>query len=328
MASVFGVLRRRIITPSPSEVTVETRGFHDKNPAGREVLETVGKSFLTGLGDALETGSAERTDRRLDALPTRYKGFAYEGAAMGLALVDAMSLKGGRTERFLEGPGAPHVYMAYVGIGWAMARLPRPLWPRTDRLDPLLRWLVHDGYGFHQAYFHTDAHVRRRVRDGRAARYTGDGAYALRAADQGVGRALWFVGGTDVDRVAELVDSFAEGRRADLYAGVGLAATYAGGADADELRRLRGHAGEHAPHLAQGGSFAAEARIRAGLVVPHTEAASEVLCGMDAEKAARLARDLRPEAAGTEDPDRPWYEVWRSLLAEEFALRDGGGAHP
>nr|WP_116244165.1 DUF1702 family protein [Nocardiopsis sp. FIRDI 009] len=326
MASVIGVLRRRIITPKTTETTLEKRGFHDKGPAGRDVLETVGKSFLTGLGDALETGSAERTDERLAPLPARYKGFAYEGAAMGLALVDAMSLRGGRIRRFLEGPGAPHIYMAYVGIGWAMARLPRPLWPDTGHLDPLLRWLVHDGYGFHQAYFHTDEHVHRRAVDGRAAKYTGDGAYGLRAADQGIGRALWFVGGTDVDRVADLVGSFPWRRRADLYAGVGLAATYAGGADTDELHRLREHAGEHVHHLAQGGSFAAEARVRADLVVPHTETAARVLCGMDAEKAARLSRDLRPEASGPEDPARPHYEEWRARLVDEFALRDGGGA--
>nr|AGO97154.1 hypothetical enediyne protein [Streptomyces sp. CNT-179] len=326
MASVIGALRRRIITPKTTETTLETRGFHNKGPAGRDVLETVGKSFLTGLGDALETGSPERTDERLASLSTRYKGFAYEGAAMGLALVDAMSFKGGRIRRFLEGPGAPHVYMAYVGIGWAMARLPRPLWPDTGHLDPVLRWLVHDGYGFHQAYFHTDVYVHRRALDGRAAKHTGDGAYALRAADQGVGRALWFVAGTDVDRAADLVESFPARRRADLYAGVGLAATYAGGADDEELHRLRARAGEHVRHLAQGSSFGAEARVRAGLVVPHTEAATAVLCGMDAEKAARTSRDLRPESTGTEDPARPRYEEWRVRVADELVLRDGGGA--
>ncbi|WP_262391531.1 DUF1702 family protein [Nocardiopsis sp. CNR-923] len=208
-----------------------------------------------------------------------------------------------------------------------MARLPRPLWPGTGHLDPVLRWLVHDGYGFHQAYFHTGTHVHRRVRDGRAARYTGDGPYALRAADQGMGRALWFVGGTDPDRVAALIESFPEGRRADLYAGVGLAATYAGGADTDELRRLRDRAGRHGPHLAQGSAFGAEARIRAGLLVPHTETATGVLCGTDAETAARASRDLRPETLGAEDPERPWYEVWRARLADEFARREGGGAY-
>ncbi|MFD3688149.1 DUF1702 family protein [Nocardiopsis sp. NPDC058631] len=327
LSSVIGALRRRIITPNVSETKLETRGFHDKGPVGRSVLETVGESFLTGLGDAVETASPERTDERLSALATRYRGFAYEGAAMGFALLDGLSLKGGRTQRFLAGPGADHVYMAYVGIGWAMARLPWPLWPDTRRLDPLHRWLVHDGYGFHQAYFHTDKYVHGQARDARAARRTGDGAYALRAADQGIGRALWFVAGTDADQAARLVESFPAGRRSDLYSGLGLAATYAGGADEEELRRLRDLAGEHRWSLAQGSAFAAEARVRAGLVVPHTELGTSVLCGMEAEKAARLSRDLTPEGTGVgTGPARPRYEVWRAALADEFAQREGGGS--
>ncbi|WP_394350434.1 DUF1702 family protein [Nocardiopsis quinghaiensis] len=313
------------MTPKASETKLETRGFHDKGPEARRILETVGESFLTGLGDAVETGSPSATGQRLGALPERFRGFAYEGAAMGFALLDGLLPGSHRTDSFLRGPGDPHVYMAYIGIGWAMARLPRPLWPDTRRLDPLLRWLVHDGYGFHQAYFHTDRYVHRRERDERAARRTGDGPYALRAADQGIGRALWFVAGTDADRVAALVESFPEDRRPDLYAGVGLAATYAGGADEEELHRLRGHAGDHRHHLAQGSAFAAEARIRADLLAPHTETGARVLCGMDAEKAARFSRDLRPDASGPEpDPARPRYEVWRASLAAEFAQRDGG----
>ncbi|GAA1073513.1 DUF1702 family protein [Nocardiopsis metallicus] len=325
MATVWGALRRRVMTPNASETTVETRGFHDKGPQARQVLETVGESFLAGLGEAVETGSPAATDERLAALPVRYQGFAYEGAAMGFALLDGLLPGSRRTAAFLRGPGAAHVYMAYVGIGWAMARLPRPLWPDLSGLDPLLRWLVHDGYGFHQAYFHTDKYVHRQARDPRAARWTGDGAYALRAADQGIGRALWFVGGTDPDQVTGLVERFPASRRPDLYAGVGLAATYAGGADEAELHRLRERAGTHRGSLAQGGAFAAEARIRAGLLVPHTELGAAVLCGTDARSAARTSRELRPDAAGPDDDTAyPRYEVWRAALARELAPREGG----
>lgn len=320
MSNLAGALRRRLLMPNVSETRLETRGFHDKGPAGRDVLETVGESFLSGLGAAVETTSPTRTDQRLKALTKRYQGFAYEGAAMGFALLDGLLPGSRRTDAFLRGPGDPHIYMAYIGIGWAMARLPRPLWPDTHRLDPVLRWLVYEGYGFHQAYFHTEEHVHRRVRDHRVAKRTGDGAYALRAVDQGMGRALWFVAGTDVERVTGLVKTFSEERRPDLYSGVGLAATYAGGADEDELHRLRDGSGDQRWSLAQGSAFAAEARVRAGLVVPHTELGVSVLCGMDAEKAARISRDLSPQGRGPDtDPDRPWYEVWRTALAAELA---------
>jgi len=55
-------------------------------------------------------------------------------------------------------------------------------------------------------------------------------------SDQGIGRAMWFVGGTDVELVATMIDKFPDHRRADLYSGAGLAATYAGGAHEQELR--------------------------------------------------------------------------------------------
>lgn len=325
LATVMGALRRRVLTPDVSATRLKTRGFHDKGTWAREVLETVGESFLTGLGDAVETASPDVTDRRLSALPTRYRGFAYEGAAMGFTLLDGLLPGRHRTDAFLRGVGAPHVYMAYVGIGWGMARLPRFLWPDTRKLDPLLRWLVHDGYGFHQAYFHTERYVHGHARDDRAARWTGDGAYALRAADQGIGRALWFVGGTDVDQVTRLVEGFVDARRPDLYSGVGLAATYAGGASEEELRRLLDRAGEHRGSLAQGGAFAAEARVRPGLVVPHTELGTSVLCGTDAERAARVSRALRPDATIlAHDPLHPPYETWRAGIARELTSHEGG----
>lgn len=326
MSGVMGAFRRWAMTPNPGAVKLGTRGFHDKGADARAVLETVGESFLLGLGEAVESASPERTDARLREVDRRHRGFAYEGAAMGFALMDGLFPGTGRTRRFLDGPASDHVYMAYIGIGWAMARLPRPLWPDTRSLDPVLRWLVHDGYGFHQAYFHTEKYVHGKARDDRAAKATSDGVYALRAADQGVGRALWFVAGADPDIAVSLVETFPPERRADLYSGIGLAATYAGGAEEKELDRLRDGAREYRWNLAQGSAFAAEARVRAGLVLSHCEIATNVFCGTGVDKAARLCRELWPTVETPEsDPTRPRYELWRTLLADAFSQGGEGG---
>src|SRR5262249_30596908 len=155
----------------------------------------------------------------------------------------------GRTDhvtRFLGGRGNDHVYMVYVGVGWAMARVPRFRWRTLTAPDPLLRWLVLDGYGFHQAYFRTDRYVRGHYREPAFPWPRGGRAgYADRAMAQGIGRASWFVGGADPRVVADLLDRFPESRRADLYSGAGLAATYAGGADEPELCWFWDHAGQH-----------------------------------------------------------------------------------
>ncbi|MCI4061217.1 DUF1702 family protein [Micromonospora sp. R77] len=315
---VFGTLRRKILTPDVSETKLDVRGFHVKNPQARELLETIGASFLRGFGHAAEASDVSAAERELESVPFRFRGFAYEGAAMGFAVRDA--LRPGRPRyvpQLLAGRGDAHVYMAYVGVGWAMARLPRPLWSRLAAPDPLLRWLVLDGYGFHQAYFRTDRYVRRRYREENFP-WPGDdhGWYAGHAIDQGIGRALWFVGGTDPERVAQLIEAYPRERRADLWSGTGLAATYAGGADEDELRTLWERGAEYRPQLAQGSAFAAGARVRAGLLGPHTELATQIFCGMPAAQAQKVTDEALVDLP--EGGSVPSWEVWRQRISASF----------
>ncbi|MQS06056.1 DUF1702 family protein [Streptomyces alkaliphilus] len=317
MSTIFGTLRRRILTPSTSETKIETRGFHRKDRESGEQLERVGRTFLEGYGHAVEARSSAELEERLEAMPLTHRGFAYEGAGMGAVVHDALPGHGGRLRGLLEGRGRDHVYMVYVGIGWAMARLPKFLWPDVRGTDPLLRWLILDGYGFHQAYFRTGTYVRTPGVEHPFSWEGGSDSYAPKAIDQGIGRALWFVGGTDPDVVADLIAAYPAHRHGDLYAGTGLAATYAGAADADELRRLAERAGPHRHHLAQGSAFAAEARQKAGTTVPHTYLATRVLCGTTPERAARVCLDQMPVTG--DRVDLPAYEIWRRGIATEIA---------
>ncbi|OZM71926.1 enediyne biosynthesis protein [Amycolatopsis antarctica] len=323
MGKGLRALRRRILTPNVSETSLDVRGFHKKNPEAQELLENVGKMFLTGYAHAVEARSVVEAEEWLEEVPAPFRGFAYEGAGMGYAMLDGLPF--GHSHHVadcLAGRGDEHVYMVYVGIGWAMARLPRFRWPSADDFDPLLRGLILDGYGFHQAYFHTERYVYQQYQDP-AFPWPGDATreYSHHAIDQGIGRAMWFVGGTDAALVASMIDRFPESRRADLYAGTGLAATYAGGVEQEELHVLRDRAGTWRPQLAQASAFAAEARVRAGLLVPHTPVATGVLCGTTPELAAELTRRVRPDApaAGGE----PAYEVWRRRVAGEFVSIGG-----
>jgi enediyne biosynthesis protein E3 len=318
LTNVWGALRRRILTPSVSATRLDVRGFNEKSPAARELLETVGRTFLEGYAYAAEVRRPQDAEAKLEQVPAPFRGFAYEGAAMAFAVRDGLPF--GRRDHvagFLAGRGDAHIYMAYVGIGWAMARLPRFRWPSSEDTDPLLRWLILDGYGFHQAYFRTRKYVHEQYQDP-DFRWPDDHqrGYANRAIDQGIGRALWFIGGTDPDRVAAMIAAFPEQRHSDLYSGAGLAATYAGGADEEELRAFRQHAGVHRPYVAQACAFAAEARVRAGLVLPHTAVAARVFCDATPEEAARISAGVRPDHPA--HGDLPAYEIWRRRIATEF----------
>ncbi|MGH3756333.1 DUF1702 family protein [Actinophytocola sp.] len=328
MTSSWRALRRRLLTPDVAETSLDKRGFHKKSPAAQERLETVGKAFLDGYARAVEARTPADAEGQLEQLPGWLRGFAYEGAGMGLAVLDGLPF--GRSDnvfRFLRSPlGDVNRYLVYVGIGWAMARLPRFRWPKPRTLDPVLLPLVLDGYGFHQAYFHTARYVDGQYQDPKFPWPGGPhGSYADKAIDQGIGRAMWFVGGADPNRVADLVDAFPASRRAELYSGTGLAATYAGGADdgaaEQDLRTLARRAGQHRVNVAQGCAFAADARVRAGIVPPHTALATQVFCGTTPEEAARITSELRPEHQV--EGELPAYEVWRRRLADEFVSLGG-----
>ncbi|MEU5909249.1 DUF1702 family protein [Micromonospora sp. NPDC047527] len=316
MAGMWRTLRASLMTPDTVETTMSRRGFHVKDEATRRRLESVGASFLTGFRAAVEAREDADIDR-LELIERQFRGFAYEGAAMGYAILDGVAPGGDRTGRFLTGFGEPHVYMAYVGIGWAYAKLPRWRWRAVQAPDPLLRWLVLDGLGFHRAYFETDRFVRRQEIKPVAWPPDVPGDYPAHAIDQGIGRASWFVAGADPDVAAELISRFDESRHGDLWSGMGLAATYAGGADPDELKKLYVHAGRYRPQLAQGATFAAQARLHAGLATEHTHLATGVFCGCTPQEAATITE--RERDALPADGVVPAYEIWRQRIQAHFA---------
>lgn len=308
-------LRRIIFGISPDEASFGRRGFGYRDEGARARLESIGATFLCGYHAALEERDGEGLALRLNAVEAELRGFAFEGAAMALALLDRLlPWGGGRLKSFVDGAGRAHEYMLYVGAGWAFARLRRDPARALKSLDPLLGWLAADGYGFHEGYFKWPAYVARQERPRRL------GGYALRAFDQGLGRSLWFVRGAEVQKVVETVASFARGRQSDLWSGVGLACAYAGGADDAGVEALRAGAGPFAAQLAQGAAFAAKTRQRARNAAPHTESVCRILCRMTARAAAEVT-DRALAQLPPDEGDAPAYEVWRQRIAGAFGAR-------
>ncbi|MGX2993280.1 DUF1702 family protein [Streptomyces sp. JNUCC 64] len=311
-------LRGGLLTPPASAVGFGRRGFHPGNEPDRRALEAAGTAFLAGLRAAT---SGTEVDRLGDALagsvPRERQGFAFEGAAMGLALLDGLGpRRRDRVAQLLGSSGAPHVYMVHVGAGWALARLPGPLRRRAVPSDPLLRWLALDGYGFHEAYFRTGERAGGRWSGGPPG-WPGPRRAVARVVDQGIGRALWFVECADPGRVAARLGAFAPDRHGDLWAGVGLAAVYAGAGTSASLRPLVERAGAHLPALRQGAAFAAEAREHAGLTTEHTERAVRTLCGVDARTAAEVTRETRRDLP-PDGEEVPAFQEWRRRIQQHF----------
>lgn len=307
-------LLRRLLAIDPGEADLARRGFTCDDEHARARLETIGRVFVGGYHAALEGGRAGELAARLELVEPAMRGFAYEGAGMGLALQGLLlPWRWRRLGEFLARDGHAHRYMVHVGAGWALAAWPLPPAPWLRRMDPLLRWLALDGFGFYHGYFHPRRSVvRQRV----PLRLRG---YARHAFHQGLGRALWFVEGASAARVAARVATFARERHADLWSGVGLACTYAGGCDERGLRLLKAAAFDHAPDLAQGAGFAAAARAAAGNPAPHTDCACGALCGATAQEAAAWTEAARPAPP----VDEGAYEQWRAGVRARVVATGG-----
>ncbi|MGA4838166.1 DUF1702 family protein [Streptomyces sp. G45] len=250
--------------------------------------------------------------QKLDAYPEELRGFAYEGAGVGLAALDHLLPWQRRTRRFVDGAASPYVFAVYLGAGMGLARLRRD--PETFRRrlgDEVFNWVVLDGYGFHEGFF---AH-RRHVQERATPRHLS--GYALTPFDHGLGRAVWFATGADVKRVAATIEAFPEARRGDLWAGVGLACGYTGGVDEPTVAALRARADAYRGRLAEGVVVAARARRQVGNTAEHNEIACQVICGVDSREAADIAAAALADLPT--DEVEPAYEIWRRRIRRQFA---------
>ena len=158
--------------------------WHDAPSPLRERLDAIVDSFARGYNLALASSGVAELVAGLEQHDPERKGFAYEGAGMGLA-IRIMVTPGSRLlDEYLRGPGDAHHYMIQVGAGWALGRVPIRHAALRRQLDDTYHWLAWDGFGFHQLFFDTV-----RTRDEHAGR-PADAPYQGRAFDQGVGRRV------------------------------------------------------------------------------------------------------------------------------------------
>lgn len=310
--SLLGQVRRRFLGLSPAEASFDRRGFIAREEKARQRLEHIGITFLSGYHAALEENGFVSLARRLETVETEFRGFAFEGAAMGLALLDCFTpWRKDRWRTFTERLGQSHIYMMHVGLGWALARLRRGVTPYLARLDSLLGWLAVDGYGFHEGYFNWPRYIERRDIP---ARLNG---YERRVFDQGLGRSIWFVKGADVAAVTSAINAFPAARHEDLWSGVGLGSAYAGGCGRVAIESLRTAARGHLPAFAQGVAFAAKTRQRAANLNSHTETICRLICGRSAEETAAITDAALEDLHA--DGELPAYEVWRRRIQDQLA---------
>lgn len=308
MSTVLPMIKRKLIGVSDAEALAFSAG---DTPQWKH-LETVVTTAVGGYHAVLDDHRLPTLIATLDQTPADLRGYAYEGAAMGLTGMDCFLPGASRFRAYVAGPGSGHYYMAHIGAGEALARLRRSPEPFLRRLpDPVVRWLVMDGYGFHEGFFKPARHVERQQRPAKLS------PFAARVFDQGLGRSIWFSRGADVPAVAATITGFAPARHLDLWLGVGVAIGYVGGVDQATIEAAQAAAGPHALHLGVGAAFVAKGRHRAGNPTSDTDLACRVLCGApSSEMMATVVDHLWTHLPDT--PARPAYDALQRRLADRL----------
>lgn len=296
---MFSRLKNVLFALSPKEASFERRGFECDDAGVRSNLEEILRVFIAGYNLTLQARDygllAQRLEREFDS---HHAGFAFEGAGLCCALFDLLvPRRTSRLREFTEGAGSHHDYIATVGAGFAVARVPyglRVLDRYMAKLDPMVGWCVLDGYGFHQGIFHRRLFVEERKAP--PARLP---AYGKQLFDAGLGRSLWWSEGASPARIRQSIDRFPEARRGEMWHGIGVACAYAGGVEAAALLELLELSGRYGADFLSGIPFAARMRQKGGNSSPATDTACRLLLNRTTDQAADLVVRALAEITAT-----------------------------
>ncbi len=119
---------RALLEIPPDATHFVVRGFHLGDPSTREKLERSASTFVRGYHMALSSSSNVELVDQLEQIDRDLRGFAYEGAGMGLSIVDFFFPWQDRFLAFTQAEGSEHIYVV-CWLGMANGTL-RSLHPR------------------------------------------------------------------------------------------------------------------------------------------------------------------------------------------------------
>jgi len=280
----------------------------DENQIGKQILKI--RTIFQNVQDFF----ANNSDRshlidHLESSENEFRSVAYEAASMELAIAD---LSGGTElknwQLFAQKNSVKHSAQIHAGLGWALAQQNKPLFEIPEKIIPLERGRVLDGYGYYDGMFRQ----RQTIKNKKIPE--GIDSVSLHAYDQGVGRSLWYISQGETDKLKSMITVFPATRHPALWRGIGVATAYVGGFNETDLNSVFSLASDNQVSLMIGICLAARARSKAGAMTHDTEMACNICCKMSATKAAELTIKAEPD---THDANA--YAGW--MLNVEKALR-------
>jgi enediyne biosynthesis protein E3 len=272
-----------------------------------EIAQQVGFLFVEGYNAGLETDAC-RLAKQLDALPAVERSVMYEGAFCALAALDLTDSDPSMT-RVAELAGTSPDLAAAInyGVGGALSHLGVNAPPELSLTNEFWSWPAIDSYGCHMGLFRW---AEIMISTGYPPGIIGLGR---RAFDQGLGRAIWFLAGTYPALIGEMVQNFAEHRRADLWSGIGIMTGMYGAEAEKDLRKLTNIAKRFRSQLQVGISIGAYVRHSIKSSSEFTDSACKVICHASSKEMAEIATACMVDS--THYFDRTVFDQWQKSIA-------------
>ncbi len=216
-----------------------------------------------------------------------FSSIAYESASMAIAL------KGFEDHTFpdvwlffAEGAALAHQAQVYVGLGWAIAKFNFPFLTAVKNLHTQFYFRIADGCGYYDGSFKH----RRTIINKELPLYLPIAAMPM--YDQGLGRSIWYTEKADIHKMCSKVETFAAGRHADIWRGIGIAVAYVGGCNDADLKILLQHAATNGFQLACGAALAARSRTLANTMTADTNRCSRLWFTLTVDKTVIVNEDI------------------------------------
>lgn len=185
-------------------------------------------AFCSGMFLPFFNKDLNKVRKRIESrLTPIYKGFAYEGAAFGIAFIAGFKKgnQGKRFETMVKRMSHTSIYQHYVAFGWYMnfryGFNPSKYNRIIKQLDKNLGIILFDGVGFKSGFFRCNKN-KEIIEKFEAF----EQVEHRRVCYQGFGRSLWFTYSFDIDLVIAEIDKLPTQYREDTYSGLGLANAY------------------------------------------------------------------------------------------------------
>jgi enediyne biosynthesis protein E3 len=218
---------------NPEHIDLQKLGFKVTTEAHKQRVRNILNAFFQGFNAMFTEKNMAGVRAKCDSLPSLFRPFAQEGAAMSFGIKTVLRNFGNARnfEKDIQSLSPQYYLMYYIGLGFCTGMIFRFLPSRVrhlaSQLDPFYKYLCYDGFGFKIGLFNylKNPNILKL--------YSKFEGYEKHACYQGFGRSLWFIFRDAPASIEKTIAMQEPSVRGDCYSGLGLAVTFT---NMDDLR--------------------------------------------------------------------------------------------